>query len=121
VRRDAEGYLYFVVRRDEMIKTSGYRVSPTEVEEVAYASGLVTDAVAVGATHPSLGQAIVLVVAGPNQDTAALLDAMRRALPAFMVPQQILWRDSLPRNPNGKFDRPGIAVDVKDLYAGASK
>ncbi len=52
VRRDAEGYLYFVGRRDEMIKTSGYRVSPTEVEEIAYASGLVGDAVAVGRPAP---------------------------------------------------------------------
>ncbi len=117
VRRDAEGYLYFVGRRDEMIKTSGYRVSPTEVEEEAYASGLVTDAVAVGVTHPTLGQAIVLVVAGPAQDTDKLLDALKRSLPAFMVPQRIVWRDTLPRNPNGKFDRPGIAADVKDLFA----
>ena len=52
VRCDADGYLYFVGRRDEMIKTSGYRVSPTEVEEVVYASGLVGDAVAVAAPHP---------------------------------------------------------------------
>ena len=45
---DEEGFLYFVGRKDEMIKTSGYRVSPTEIEEVAYATGLVRDAVALG-------------------------------------------------------------------------
>jgi acyl-CoA synthetase (AMP-forming)/AMP-acid ligase II len=45
---DAEGFLYFIGRKDEMIKTSGYRVSPTEIEEVAYDSGLVGDAVAMG-------------------------------------------------------------------------
>ena len=45
---DEEGFLYFVSRRDNMIKTSGYRVSPTEVEEVVYASGLVSEAVAIG-------------------------------------------------------------------------
>ena len=55
VRRDAEGFLYFIGRRDEMIKTSGYRVSPTEVEEEAYATGLVVDAVAVGVPHARLG------------------------------------------------------------------
>jgi len=62
VKRDEDGFLYFIGRKDEMIKTSGYRVSPSEVEEVAYASGMVVDAVAVGVPHPSLGQAIVLVV-----------------------------------------------------------
>ena len=51
VRRDADGFLYFIGRRDELIKTSGYRVSPTEVEEEAYATGLVGDAVAIGVPH----------------------------------------------------------------------
>ena len=48
MRRDEEGFLYFVGRKDEMIKTSGYRVSPTEIEEVVYGTGLVGDAVALG-------------------------------------------------------------------------
>ena len=55
---DEEGFLYFVGRRDEMIKTSGYRVSPTEIEEVAYATGLVRDAVALGVEDDTLGQRI---------------------------------------------------------------
>ena len=67
VRRDEEGYLYFIGRQDDMIKTSGFRVSPTEVEEEAYASGLVRDAVALGAPHERLGQGVVLVVT-PAQD-----------------------------------------------------
>ena len=61
VKMDEDGYLYFIGRRDEMIKTSGYRVSPTEVEEVAYATNLVTEAAAIGVSHPVLGQAVVLV------------------------------------------------------------
>ena len=48
--KDDEGFLYFVGRRDEMIKTSGYRVSPTEVEEVLYRTGLVGECVAFGVT-----------------------------------------------------------------------
>ncbi len=119
VRRDSDGFLYFVGRRDEMIKTSGYRVSPTEVEEVLYSSGLVTDAVAVGVPHATLGQAIVAVVAAPAgsaQDPAALLDHCRRQLPAFMVPVAVQWRESLPRNPNGKFDRPQLAAELKTQY-----
>ena len=66
VRMDEEGFLYFVGRRDEMIKTSGYRVSPTEVEEAVYASGMVGDAVAFGAPHPTLGEAIVVVCSEPS-------------------------------------------------------
>ena len=62
VVRDEEGFLYFVGRRDEMIKTSGYRVSPTEIEEVAYDTGLVRDAVALGVEDAKLGQHVVLVV-----------------------------------------------------------
>jgi len=76
VRMDDEGFIYFIGRADEMIKTSGYRVSPTEVEEILFASGLVADAAAVGVTHPSLGQAIVVIAApaaGVQPDAAALI------------------------------------------------
>ena len=55
VRRDAEGFLYFIGRRDEMIKTSGYRVSPTEVEEVLYATRLVGECAAFGVDAPDAG------------------------------------------------------------------
>jgi acyl-CoA synthetase (AMP-forming)/AMP-acid ligase II len=108
VRRDADGYLYFIGRRDEMIKTSGMRVSPTEVEEEAYATGLVGDAVAVGVPHERLGQAIVLVAspaAGKSPDSDTLLATLRRRLPRYMVPSAVEWRVSLPRSANGKFDR----------------
>ena len=59
VRTDEEGFLYFIGRRDEMIKTSGYRVSPTEIEEVVYGTQLVGEVAAFGVPHPTLGQAIV--------------------------------------------------------------
>src|SRR6185369_3736118 len=65
VRMDEEGFLYFISRRDEMIKTSGYRVSPTEVEEVVYATKLVGEVAALGIPHPVLGQAIVVVATPP--------------------------------------------------------
>lgn len=115
VRRDADGFLYFIGRRDDMIKTSGYRVSPTEVEEEAYATGLVRDAVAVGVPHARLGQAIVLVASAPAgvpADTDALVNALRRRLPRHMVPMAVEWRDSLPRSPNGKFDRSGLRGEL---------
>ncbi|MEO6954531.1 MAG: acyl-CoA ligase (AMP-forming), exosortase A system-associated [Polyangia bacterium] len=119
VRRDAEGFLYFVGRRDEMLKTSGYRVSPTEVEEVAYGTGLVADAVAVGVPHARLGHAIVLVASPPpGKDVTSdeLLRALRDVLPGYMVPSAIEWRTELPRNPNGKFDRASLTREVAGLY-----
>jgi acyl-CoA ligase (AMP-forming) (exosortase A-associated) len=120
VRRDADGFLYFIGRRDEMIKTSGMRVSPTEVEEEAYATGLVGDAVAVGVPHALLGQSIVLVASaapGSAGDTDALLDALRRRLPRFMVPLTVDWRDALPRNANGKFDRALLRQELMRQFA----
>ena len=121
---DEEGYLYFVGRRDEMIKTSGYRVSPTEIEEAVYSTGLVAEAIALGVPHPVLGKAIVVVgvvnrAAGARDDeppTEALLAECRRALANYMVPQHIEWRESLPRNANGKIDRPAIAASLERLF-----
>ncbi|MFC4069671.1 acyl-CoA ligase (AMP-forming), exosortase A system-associated [Actinoplanes subglobosus] len=108
VVRDEEGFLYFVGRTDEMIKTSGYRVSPTEIEEVAYGTGLVRDAVALGLPDPKLGHLIVLVVS-PNEgaeiDEAVLLDRFKQELPIYMLPKRIEVRPELPRSPNGKYDR----------------
>lgn len=122
VRMDEEGFLYFVGRRDEMIKTSGYRVSPTEVEEVIFATGLVADAAAVGVPHPTLGQAIAIVAAAAPGSAAAaetterLLAACRRDLPRYMVPHHVEWRESIPRNPNGKYDRPRLVAELKELF-----
>ena len=107
VRQDAEGFLYFVGRNDDMIKTSGYRVSPTEIEEVVYATGLVRDAVALGVEDPRLGQRIVLIVSpsGGQLGTDELLRALRRQLPRYMVPSDVIVRAQIPRSPNDKFDR----------------
>lgn len=120
VRMDEEGFLYFIGRRDEMIKTSGYRVSPTEVEEIVYATGLVAEAAAVGVPHPVLGQAVVLVVYLPDTNGSAeeqLMSECSLKLPAFMVPARIVVRDAaLPRGPNGKFDRRRLAEGLADLF-----
>ncbi|GAB1719617.1 MAG: AMP-dependent synthetase and ligase [Nitrosospira sp.] len=120
VRMDEEGFLYFIGRRDEMIKTSGYRVSPTEVEEVIYATELVGEAAAIGIPHPVLGQAIVLVVtprAGATLDTEALMAACKLQLPGFMLPGRIDLREgSLPRNPNGKIDRKFLAQELEGAF-----
>jgi acyl-CoA synthetase (AMP-forming)/AMP-acid ligase II len=110
VRRDAEGFLYFVGRRDEMIKTSGYRVSPTEVEAIVQASGLVGECVAFGLDDAALGQVIQVIATAADGtallDVAAVLAACRQQMPAYMVPVAITpMAGPLPRNPNGKIDR----------------
>lgn len=114
VRMDEEGFLYFIGRRDEMMKTSGYRVSPTEVEEILYATRMVGECVAFGVDHDTLGQAIQVIAtppAGNGIDTSALLAECRVRMPAYMVPAGIEVRDGpLPRNPNGKIDRKTLST-----------
>ena len=122
VRRDADGFLYFIGRRDEMIKTSGYRVSPTEVEEVLYATQLVGECAAYGVDHPSWGQAIEVVVTpaegAADVDAAELLSLCRQRMPAYMVPLVVhVHHASLPRNPNGKIDRKALALRSAEMKA----
>ncbi len=111
VRRDADGLLYFVGRDDEMIKSSGHRISPLEIEEAAIASGVVSQAAAHGIDDAQLGQAIRLVVCGTGDD-AALRIYLKRELPGYMQPRIIEWRDVLPTNANGKIDRAAIKSDM---------
>jgi len=116
VRQDEEGFLYFIGRRDEMIKTSGYRVSPTEVEEILYATQLVGECAAFGVEHATLGQSISVIVTAPpgrTLDSGELLDACRQRMPAYMLPSQIIERPGpLPRNPNGKIDRKTLVAEL---------
>lgn len=106
VKRDADGLLYFVSRDDAMIKTSGNRVSPTEVEEAAIESGLVAEACALGKKDERLGEAIILFArARKEQDEDGLRAHLKTTLPNFMQPQEIIWLDEFPKSANGKLDR----------------
>ena len=120
VRRDVDGFLYSVGRRDEMMKTSGYRVSPTEVEEVLYATRLIGECAAFGVDDEQLGQAIQVVATPPpgamEIDLPQLLAECRRRMPAYMVPARVLSHPGpLPRNPNGKIDRKLLALQWNEL------
>ncbi|PRC90953.1 acyl-CoA ligase (AMP-forming), exosortase A system-associated [Solimicrobium silvestre] len=110
VRKDAEGYLYFLGRTDELIKVSGYRVSPTEIEQVICTMDGVSEFAAVGVAHPVLGQAIVAIVKQNSNLTAETLrQQCQRRLPAYMVPMHIVVEtEALPRNANGKIDRKAL-------------
>lgn len=122
VTMDEDGFLYFVGRRDDMIKTSGYRVSPTEVEEVVYATGLVGEAAAIGAPHPVLGQGIVVVATRGKTgafDPSAVIAACRQQLPGFMLPLAVIEKPALPKNPNGKIDRRSLTDMLQDFFEAA--
>ncbi|MDT7837642.1 acyl-CoA ligase (AMP-forming), exosortase A system-associated [Aquabacterium sp. OR-4] len=125
VRRDAEGFLYFIGRRDEMMKTSGYRVSPTEVEEVLYATQMVGECAAFGVDHPMLGQAIQVIATpaagGQAVDVPALLAQCKLRMPAYMVPHGVeSVTGPLPRNPNGKIDRKALATQWVERHPPAA-
>ncbi len=111
VRRDDDGLLYFVGREDEMIKSSGHRVSPLEIEEAALASGFVVEAVAHGVSDDRLGQAIRIVVRGDG-DEAGLRAYLKSELPSHMQPRMIDWRAAMPMNANGKIDRAALKAEV---------
>lgn len=117
VVRDDEGFLYFVSRMDDMIKSSGYRISPTEVEEAVYETGLVRDVVALGLEDMRLGQRIVVVITGADGsavDARLLIKLLRSKLPNWMVPSEVVVREELPRSANGKFDRGGLRRELEE-------
>lgn len=119
VRVDAEGDLWFVSRMDDMIKTLGFRLSPTEVEDTLSQSGLVSDVVAYGVEDADLGQAVHIAVSYlPQGDEAALIAHCARAMPHYMRPQRYhTWDGPMPRTASGKLDRPAIISAAKAAAA----
>ncbi len=110
VYRDADGFFYFVGRDDEMIKTSGYRVSPSEIESLLIDAALVDQIVVFGIADDRLGQKIVVVASGQSEQEA-LVKYCREHLPTYMQPAYWCLVASLPCNANGKLDRSRIARD----------
>ncbi len=105
VRRDAEGYLYFVGRRDRVIKTLGYRVSPEEIANVLYASGEIVEAIVASEPDELRGQRIVaFVVPAEGGSLERLKDFCASELPNYMQPARFEVRPALPRLPSGKHD-----------------
>jgi acyl-CoA ligase (AMP-forming) (exosortase A-associated) len=114
VKMDEEGFLYFVGRRDNMIKCSGYRVSPTEVEEVLFQSGKLMEAGVIGIPDPVLGQVIKAFVVprdGESVEAASLQSYCAERMPRYMVPKIVQLRKSLPKTPSGKVDYPALRRD----------
>ena len=107
-RMDEEGYLYFVGRTSDIIKTRGEKVSPKEVENVICSLEGVAEAVVVGLPDPVLGQAVKAVVTVRAKFRLTSDEVLRhcaRHLQGFMVPKIVEFRGSLPRTTSGKVDR----------------
>jgi len=105
VRRDEDGFLYFVSRKDRIIKTMGFRVGPDEVADVLYASGEVSEAAVTGEPDPMWGERIVAhVVLVPNGSLERLKAYCGRELPRHLQPARLEVRDAMPLLPSGKHD-----------------
>jgi acyl-coenzyme A synthetase/AMP-(fatty) acid ligase len=116
--RDDEGYLYFVARADEMIKTRGFRVSPMEVESGLTAHEQIDAAVAFGVENIKIGEDIACAyttTSGEAIPEKVLMQALKDALPRHMVPLYLVHFESFPITGNdGKFDRKAIKLATLD-------
>ncbi len=115
-RTDDEGYLYFVARKDDIIKSRGEKVSPKEVENVLYELAGVREAAVVGVPDPVLGMAIKAVISTDPQAGLTERDVIRhcaRRLEDFMVPKSVEFRDGLPKSANGKISRSQVMMELQ--------
>jgi amino acid adenylation domain-containing protein len=119
-RADADGFLYFVGRKDDIIKTRGEKVSPKEVENALYGLPGVREAAVVGVPDPILGFAIKAVVAadpGANLTAHDVIRHCARHLEDFMVPKMVEFRDALPKTESGKISRREVAAQTLEPAA----
>ena len=117
IKMDTEGYLYFEGRKDEMIKSAGNRISPTEVEEILYNSGFVSEVMAMGKPHEIYGQVVCIILSLLPHEGKTEKDVLlycRQNMPVYMIPHEIIIWEMLPKNTNGKLDRSAIKKKVMD-------
>jgi len=115
-RADEEGYLYFVGRKDDMIKTRGEKVSPTEIERVLYMLTDVLEVAVVGVPDEILGQAIKAMIVlrdGAHLTENEILLHCRLHLEDFMVPQAVELTHALPKTDSGKIQRRGLPIESR--------
>ena len=107
-RMDEEGFLYFLGRNDDIIKTRGEKVSPVEVENVLYKISGIREAAVTGIPDEIMGEAIVAFVTTHDQswrDEKEILKECMTRLELFMVPQRIIFVDEMPKSSNSKIDK----------------
>lgn len=113
VRKDAEGYLYFVGRADQQLKSFGFRISPEEVEHALYRSEMLAEVIVRGVPDDVAGTAIhahVIPRTPETFKTAELLGYCEKEMPRYMVPKVVHVHESLPRTSSGKVDRKNVGV-----------
>jgi acyl-CoA synthetase (AMP-forming)/AMP-acid ligase II len=114
-RQDKEGFLYFVGRKDDILKCRGEKVSPREVENVLCRHPGIAEAVVLGVPDPILGQAILAIVS-PRRDLQLtereVLRHCTQHLEDFMIPQAVHMRATLPRTSNGKIDKRSLQQEA---------
>jgi len=112
-RTDGEGFLYFVGRKDDIIKTRGEKVSPKEVENVLYELPQVREAAVVGVPDAVLGSAIKAIVAAePGLTERDVIRHCAARLEDFRVPTLVEFRPHLPKSENGKIARRELAAEA---------
>jgi long-chain acyl-CoA synthetase len=117
-RADEEGYLYFVSRKDDIIKTRGEKVSPREVEDVLYSLDGVAEAAVIGVPDRILGSAIKAVLTlrpGAQITEQDVLRHCKARLEDFMVPKIVGFVSSLPKTESGKVSKRAIAAEHRAL------
>ena len=117
VKKDRHGFLYYVGRKDAMIKKKGYRVSPTEVEELLIGHEDVFEAVACGMDTEEDQKAILAVVTLKRDiDVKELNNFCRQNAPEYLVPDRLLIMDRFPKTETGKIDRPKVIKEAHDAF-----
>lgn len=114
VWKDEDGFLYFVGRKDNMIKTAGYRVSPTEVEELLLGCHGVAEAVVFGLPDDELGYKIrAVITVSAALEKQAIINHCKTNAPQYLVPHELFVREAFPKTASGKLDRPKIIEESK--------
>jgi acyl-CoA ligase (AMP-forming) (exosortase A-associated) len=109
VKTDDDGFLYFVGRRDNQIKSAGFRISPNEVEAALCRAATVGEAAVIGLPDEVLGEQIKAFVVpqdGSRVNVDAILEDVAEHLPRHMVPREVEVLDELPKTSSGKIDYP---------------
>ena len=103
-RMDEDGCMYFVSRKDDVIKVGGEKVAPSEVENVLCGLGGVIEAAVIGVPDPVLGQSVKAFVVASHKNLTAreVLAHCRAHLEDSMVPKSVEFCEALPKSPSGK-------------------
>ncbi|MEM7304062.1 MAG: acyl-CoA ligase (AMP-forming), exosortase A system-associated [Pseudomonadota bacterium] len=123
VKKDSEGYIYFVARKDAMIKTSGYRISPTEIEQVILNVNNIDQCAVFSVSHDELGQAIIATVIFKDHkdlNNMELQPSLKKLMPAYMIPKIFNTRSHLPMTENGKVDRKKLIREFENYFTQSS-